>query len=174
MLMVVLVTNDFIEVLMEFVFGAEGVRLPIEFSDKGWDVKYWLMDHDPGFSLYQILFMGLGLLLIFGQAFEWLEKTGKLIASGILIVPALFVLLFPDTHFLIQQTPAPFMIAQLCAGLLLLGGTLISIDPYKLRSYALYPASVLAAFLVPLSLPIAILLCLIIFTLHISHNFEHS
>lgn len=149
----VLILNDFVPLLVEYVFGVADFKLPIKFSPGGWKVKYWLMDHDPGFEIYQILYLSTGFLLIFSGLFQYLGKMARWSIIGGLIGSALFVFLFNDIHYLVQQTPAEFMIAQIVAGIFLIPATLHTEWLSKVRDFGLY----FAAFLVVLFTIVALI-----------------
>lgn len=151
-LLVILIVNDFVPLLLEYLTGNEGIMLPIEFSPGGWKVKWWMMDHFPVFDLYQIIFMGTGLVLVFTGLFPSLPSKVNLgIAAG-LILSAVFVLLFPDTHYLVQQTPSPFMWAQIAAGIAILPAALKKQNINKVARVATMIAAALCVLLLALCL----------------------
>lgn len=151
-LLVILIVNDFVPLLIEYLTGTTDFKLPIEFSPGGWKVKYWLIDHQPGFSLYQIFFMGAGFLLIFSAAFRFLPSKINLAIVAGLILSALFVFLFPHVDYLVEQTPRPFMTAQIAAGLILLPAALKKQNIQRTAHVAILIAAVLCALLLALCL----------------------
>jgi|GEM_PF-3913839 len=148
-LLVILIVNDFVELLFEFVFNVEKLKVPIEWSPGGWKLKWWMMDHQPAFSLYQGFFMGSGFILIFTALFGFLPKKLNLgIASG-LILTATFVLLFPSVSYITQNTDVIFMWVQIIAGIPLVYAALNSQNNQLVRTVGLYIAAfILAVFLI--------------------------
>ena len=155
-LLVILIINDFVPLLVEYLTGTGGVMLPIEFSPGGWKVKWWMIDHQPAFSLYQIFFMGTGMALLFSGLFRYLPSKlnlgiiAGLVLSGVLVI--LWVLLMEEPPYLIAQTPRPFMWAQIAAGLFLLPAALKKQNINKVARVATLIAAVLCALLLALCL----------------------
>ena len=148
-LMVVLVVNDFVELLFEFVFDVEKLKVPIEWSAGGWKFKFWMFDHQPAWYIWQGMIFISGFVLIFSGFFKFLPRTVNLGIVGGLIVTALFVLLFPTVAYLVEQTPKEFMWYQLIAGAILVPGALKSQNIKHVQTVGLYIAAfIMAAFLV--------------------------
>lgn len=148
-LLLVLVVNDFVELLFEFVFDVEKLKLPIEWSAGGWKVKFWMFDHQPAWYLFQGAIMVSGFVLIFSALFKYLPKTLNLGVVGGLIVSALFVLLFPSVAYLVEQTPKEFMWYQLIAGGILLPAALKSQNIKHVQTVGLYIAAfIMSIFLI--------------------------
>lgn len=146
-LLVILIVNDFVELLFEFVFDVEKLRAPIEWSAGGWKLKFWMIDHQPAFSLYQGFFMGTGFLLIFTALFRFLPNKVNLgIASG-LVLSGIFVLLFPSAGYILEQTPRIFMWIQIFAGIPLVYAALNSQNNQLVRTVGLYIAAFILAIL---------------------------
>ena len=103
LLLVVLIVNDFVPLLVEYLTNFSGFKLPIEFSPGGWEIKFWMIDHQPVFALYQVLFMATGLVLIFSALFRRMPTKLAIGVVGGLIGSAVFVLAAlgqrpPQTH----------------------------------------------------------------------------
>ena len=138
----VLVVNDFFELLVEYLFNVSDLKLPIEFSKPdGWKLKFWMMDHPPAFDLYQILFFGVGFAMLFLGLFRFVPDWSKKAIVGGLVASSLLVLLFPQLHYITQETPRPFMIGQLLAGLALVPAMLQSKNISRTSSVVLYVAA---------------------------------
>ncbi len=165
-LLATLVINDFAELLIEYLFNLEGKKLPIEFSKGGWKLKFWLIDHPPAFDVYQILYFAGGFVLIMSGLFPYLPKWAKMGAVAGLIGSALLVLLFPHLHYLTENTPKPFMYAQLVAGLALLPIVLNPKNISTVRLVAMYIAGALATLLLAVAVavtPVTLWFALLLF-----------
>ncbi|MEM7039922.1 MAG: hypothetical protein AAF570_23315, partial [Bacteroidota bacterium] len=138
------VTNDFIALLMEFLFGLDGFKLPITWSPGGWEFKFWMIDHPPAFAIYQILFMGTGFVLLLSGLFDIVRnvRVQQALVAGMLL-SALLVLVAPNLHDLMKQTPPAFMIAQLLAGIALVPALLGSSQRAMVTRIAIYVAAVI-------------------------------
>lgn len=148
-LLVILVVNDHLELLFEFFFNQENLKVPIEWSNKGWEFKWWMMDHQPAWYIFQGSIMASGFILIITALFGFLPKWTHLGIVGGLLVSALFVLLFPSVAYLIEQTPKEFMWYQLAAGIILLPAALKSQNIKLIQSVGLYIAAfIMAIFLI--------------------------
>lgn len=122
LMLVILIVNDFTEAFIENYIGWEKIKIPIPYSEGGWDLKYWLMDH-PGrdsaipsfFSIYQAVFMATGLVLMLSALFSRMGSKLILAIVAGLGLSAAVVLIFPDMNEIFAQTPKPFMWAQILA-----------------------------------------------------------
>lgn len=151
-LFVILIVNDFVPLLIEELGGPSGITLPIKFSPGGWKVKFFMIDHPPLFALYQIAFFATGLVLVMSAIFPLLPSKINLGITSGLILSALFVLIFPHTAYLIEQTPPPFMWAQIVAGAALLPGALKKQNINRIAQVSIIVAAVLATLLLALCL----------------------
>ncbi len=148
-LLVILVVNDFVELLLEYVFNVEKLKVPIEWSSRGWKVKYWMFDHQPAWYLFQGTLMVSGFILIFTALFIPLPRNINLGIVGSLLVSALFVLLFPSITYLIDQTPREFMWYQIIAAIVVLPAALSRQYIKRIQTVGLYIAAfVMSIFLV--------------------------
>ena len=147
-LLILLVTNDFLELLIEYLFGASEIKAPITFSPGGWEVKYWMMDHAPAFDIYQFLFMATGFVLVFAAMFQFFPRKMNMGIVGGLLFSALLVLLFPTLHYITEQTPKTFMFAQLAAGRALVPAMRVKKAAIQTSDIATYIATALVLVLV--------------------------
>ncbi len=153
-LLVILVVNDFVELLFEFLFDVEKLKVPIEWSNGGWKAKYWMFDNPDGWSLrvwnlWQGAIMISGFILIFTGLFRYLPRWTHLGIVGGLLISAVFVLLFPSVAYLVEQTPKDFMWYQIIAGLILLPAALKNQNIKLIQTVGLYIATfIMAIFLI--------------------------
>lgn len=146
-LLVILVVNDFFALLIEYLTNVSDLKLPIEWSKEGWKLKFWMIDHPPVFAIYQAMFMGTGFLMIFSALFDWLPSKVNLGISAGLVLSALLVLMFPKLHYITQETPKPFMWAQLVSGTLLLLAAIKTLNNQHLQRFSILTSAVLCTML---------------------------